>query len=64
MAKKIIEKPESKFLKVGCKNCGNQQVIFDKSATVVKCLVCDTQLTKPTGGKALILGNLVTGSEQ
>jgi len=54
----LIEKPESKFLKVECKNCGNQQMVFDKSSTRVKCLVCDALLAKPTGGKAAITGNV------
>jgi len=47
---------ESKFLKVECKNCGNPQVVFDRPATRVKCLVCDALLAKPTGGKATIVG--------
>ena len=44
----------SKFLKVKCKKCNNEQVLFEKSATVVKCLVCGEVLAQPTGGKAKI----------
>ena len=44
----------SKFLKVKCKKCKNEQVIFEKSAGVVKCLVCGEVLAEPTGGKAKI----------
>ncbi|MBI4896193.1 MAG: 30S ribosomal protein S27e [Candidatus Aenigmarchaeota archaeon] len=43
---------ESRFLKVKCKKCKNEQVIFNKPAMVVKCLVCDSELAVPTGGKA------------
>lgn len=47
-----IENTKSKFLKVECKKCGNTQVVFDHSATKVKCLVCDEILVKPKGGMA------------
>jgi len=47
-------KTGSKFAKVECKNCGNTQVVFDRSATEVKCLVCKAVLAEPTGGKAKI----------
>ena len=40
------------FLKVKCEKCKNQQVIFDKPAIEVKCLVCNEVLAKPTGGRA------------
>jgi small subunit ribosomal protein S27e len=42
----------SKFLKVKCKKCKNEQIVFEKSASVVKCLVCGEVLTDPTGGRA------------
>jgi small subunit ribosomal protein S27e len=44
----------SKFLKVKCNDCENEQVIFAHASTVVKCLVCGRTLAEPTGGKALI----------
>jgi small subunit ribosomal protein S27e len=44
----------SKFLKVKCTKCKNEQVIFEKSASVVKCLVCGEVLAKPTGGKSRV----------
>jgi small subunit ribosomal protein S27e len=54
--------PESKFIKVKCKKCKNEQIIFNKAATTVKCLVCDNILAEPRGGKAEIktsvIGNL------
>jgi small subunit ribosomal protein S27e len=45
----------SKFLKVKCKKCRNEQIIFNKTATEIKCLVCESVLAKPTGGLAEIL---------
>jgi len=49
--KDIVPSPSSKFLKVVCK-CKNEQIIFNKASTVVKCLVCGATLARPTGGKA------------
>ncbi len=47
----INKEPTSKFIKVRCPKCNNEQIIFGKSATVVKCLVCGKLLAEPTGGK-------------
>lgn len=44
----------SKFIKVRCAKCKNEQIIFGKSATVVNCLVCEKPLAEPTGGKSRI----------
>ncbi len=54
-----MEMPESKFLKVKCKKCKNEQVIFNKAAISVKCLVCSSILAEPTGGKADIKTSIV-----
>ena len=50
----MIPEPRSKFLKVRCTKCKNEQNIFDSSSTVVKCLVCDMELAHPTGGKSKV----------
>jgi len=47
-------KPDSKFLKVTCSKCKNEQIIFNKATSKVKCLVCGSELAEPTGGKAKI----------
>jgi len=47
-------KTESKFLKVTCSKCKNEQIIFNKAATEVKCLVCGAVLANSTGGKAKV----------
>ena len=46
--------PTSKFIKVRCPKCKNEQIIFGKSASEVKCLVCDKVLAEPTGGKTRV----------
>ena len=44
----------TKFLKLRCNKCKNEQITFNKTATTVKCLVCDEILAKPTGGKTKV----------
>jgi len=50
----------TKFLKVRCKKCKNEQIIFEKSSTVVRCLVCNEVLAIPTGGKAKVLTEIIS----
>lgn len=51
--------PRSKFLKVQCPDCGNEQIIFSNVATKVKCHICGRDLALPTGGKSRILTDKV-----
>ncbi len=44
----------SRFLRVKCNDCGNEQVIFGCAATNIKCLVCNKLLAEPTGGKVSV----------
>ncbi|MFA5896773.1 MAG: 30S ribosomal protein S27e [Thermoplasmata archaeon] len=55
----MIPKPASQFLRVKCEDCGNEQIVFDRAASVVLCQVCGTTLAKPTGGKAAIRGDVL-----
>jgi small subunit ribosomal protein S27e len=50
---------KSRFIKVRCEKCKNEQIIFSKSATPVKCLVCSEMLAEPTGGAAKIIGHIL-----
>jgi small subunit ribosomal protein S27e len=52
-------KTESKFLKVTCSKCKNEQIIFNKASSRVKCLVCESELAEPTGGKAKIKSKVI-----
>jgi small subunit ribosomal protein S27e len=51
--------PSSSFVKVKCAKCKNEQVIFNKAATTVKCLVCSKDLAESTGGKAKITAKII-----
>jgi small subunit ribosomal protein S27e len=52
MKKGLVPKPETKFLIVKCKDCGNSQTIFNRATTSVNCAVCGATMARPTGGKA------------
>jgi len=45
---------DSKFVRVKCDDCENEQVVFNKASSIVKCLVCGRTLAEPRGGKAEI----------
>jgi len=57
--KELFSKQKSKFLKVECPKCKNEQVIFNKATSDVKCLVCGFDLTEKTGGKAKIKSKVI-----
>lgn len=57
--KQILKTPKSKFIRLMCKKCENEQVIYNKVASVVKCTKCDEILAEPTGGEALVRGKVV-----
>jgi len=59
MAKELIPMPKSRFVKVVCPKCKNEQIIYNKAATIVRCLVCNNILAEPTGGKAKIHAKIV-----
>ena len=49
----------TEFVKVKCEKCKNEQMIFERAASVVKCLVCEEILAKPTGGRAVIKAKII-----
>ena len=38
----------SSFLKVSCRDCGAEVVIFSKATSVIACSVCGATLTAPS----------------
>jgi len=54
-------KTKSRFLKVKCNDCGNEQVIFDSAATKnIKCLVCEKPMAESRGGKTEVKMQVVS----
>jgi len=54
-----MNKPDSKFIKVRCKDCENEQVLFNKASVEVSCHICGSKLAIPKGGKAEIKGEIL-----
>ena len=50
----MAKETKSKFVKVRCTKCKNEQIIFGKSSSEIKCLVCNEILSKPSGGKSKV----------
>ncbi len=55
----LIPRPRSRFLRVKCPNCGNEQVVFSNAVNKVNCNVCGAELAEPSGGRAIIKGEIV-----
>lgn len=55
--------PTSKFIKVKCEDCGNEQNVFNKPASSVKCLVCGKTLVECTGGLGDVKSTVVSELE-
>jgi small subunit ribosomal protein S27e len=55
----VVNKPKSRFLRVRCLDCGNEQVMFGSASSNVKCAVCGKTLAKCGGGKASIRTKIV-----
>lgn len=50
---------ESKYIRIRCMKCRNEQVVFGKPASKVKCLVCEKVLVYPTGGKGMVKASIL-----
>jgi small subunit ribosomal protein S27e len=60
---KLIPKPRSRFLRVKCLKCGNEQLLYSNPVNKVTCNVCGETLAEPTGGKAKIKGEITAALE-
>ena len=56
---KQLKEPTSRFIKVRCIKCKNEQIIFGKPSTLIKCLVCEKVLAEPSGGKGRIKSRIL-----
>ena len=54
-----LEEPSSKFIKIRCPKCKNEQIMFGKASSIVKCLVCSKELAGTTGGKARVKARIL-----
>ena len=57
MKNKLVSK--SRFIKVRCSKCKNEQIIFEKASSKIHCLICNEILAEPMGGKVRINANIL-----
>ena len=55
----MAEEHKGKFVKIRCPKCKNEQIIFGKSSSIIKCLVCGKVLAEPSGGKSKIKAHIL-----
>ena len=55
----MAKETTSKFVKIRCPKCKNEQIMFGKSSSNVNCLVCGKVLAEPTGGKSKIKARIL-----
>lgn len=58
-----VPKPTSKFLKVGCDECGEVQVVYSHASTPATCNSCGNEITKSTGSAAQLNGKILGNAE-
>ena len=56
---KLLREPKSKFIKLRCNKCKNEQIVFGKPSSEIKCLVCESTLIEPRGGKGKIKARIL-----
>jgi small subunit ribosomal protein S27e len=49
-----MKESDSKFIKIRCPKCKDEQIAYGKATTIVLCLVCGKELAEPTGGRTRI----------
>ena len=52
------QKIVARVLRVKCLDCDNEQIIFDRAASDVKCIICGKTIVKSRGGKAKIMAHI------
>ncbi len=58
-SKDKLKATKSKFVKVRCPKCKNEQIIFGKASSKIKCLVCETVIAESSGGKTKIKARIL-----
>jgi small subunit ribosomal protein S27e len=56
---RALKETSSKFIKIRCPKCKNEQIMFGKASTLISCLVCGKVLAEPTGGKSRVKARIL-----
>jgi small subunit ribosomal protein S27e len=55
----LIPRPSSQFLRVRCKSCESEQIVFSHTTHDISCKTCGESLAEAKGGKARINGTII-----
>ena len=53
-----IPEPSSRFQRIKCSECEEEQIIYSHTTTVIKCNSCGNSIAEPTGSKAKLFGKV------
>ncbi len=48
-----------RFLRVNCRDCGHEAIVFDRASTPISCAICGATLARPAGGRADLSGSTI-----
>ena len=54
----LIPEPKSKFQKLNCNECNEENFIYSHATTQVTCKSCGNVIVEPTGAKASLSGKI------
>jgi len=58
-----IPSPNSRFQKISCKECNEENIIYSHVSTQVTCKACGNTIAEPTGSVAKIYGKFLGNAE-
>jgi len=59
----LIPEPNSKFLKISCKECEKENIVYSHATTSVPCNSCGNVISDPAGSNARIIGKILVPVE-
>ncbi|HLH86297.1 MAG TPA: 30S ribosomal protein S27e [Thermoplasmataceae archaeon] len=65
MAESRFSKPKNignRFVKLKCRDCGNEQVTYTRITSVVQCNICGATIARPTGGTFEVAAEIIEGN--
>ena len=59
----LIPEPNSKFLKVKCKECNEENIVYSHASSSVTCKSCGNVIAEPSGAAATLHGDISGSAE-
>jgi small subunit ribosomal protein S27e len=56
----LIPQPKSEFYNVECAKCNEKTIVYSHTSKDIYCKSCNDLLAQKSGGKAKILGNIIS----